>query len=268
MTKKHLLILTAILFPVVVALTTSYMASAENKSDIVVTADAEEASVLEQAEVSTSKVDMQFDSVVELVTPNKATTAIELLQGDSELSDCSIVFSITFNGEEYPCEIRTPSGQVFTSASVDAYNTSEITGLGIIAYYRINDVELGIYTITSTSDSDIFNCAVDVGLTNVADFAIDESGSMDDTRSGNILSQDEYDTLVEDVVQEELSEESASDEDVIRQSGVNLEGQTGDVDASTDSSVVDSVEEYNAKLQSELEELQEHESEPLKIETE
>ena len=231
------------------------VASADNTDDENVTEaeslDQEESNNTEQA-VDTEKY-MSFDSSINLVSSNKTTADITLLSGNTELDECSIVFAITFDGQEAPCKIITPSGQSYTSSSVDSYTTSELVGLGTIAYYRINNIELGTYTITSSGS--IFNCSVDMGLTDQNGFMVDEQGQLDDSRTGNVMSQDEYDAYVEEIVENE-SEEETLDEEVLKQGGVSLEGQTEDIDASNgDSNNVDSTEEYNKQLQEELEEL-------------
>lgn len=245
MKRRYLLTIMATLLFAGATYTTTSIANAKKDTDII--------EMVEDSSVTAAPTeDMLFDSTINLISSNSATVGITLLQGNSSLDKCSIVLSITFDDKECPCEIISPSGKHYTNSTVDAYNKEELTGFGIIAYYRIENIELGTYTIISSTDANIFNVSVDMGMTDKTEFMIDESGAVDESMTGNVMTQSEYDAFVEDTIENESVTEDESDENVVTQGGMNLEGQTGDIDGSLENESLDSIEEYNEKLEDEL----------------
>lgn len=275
MRKRYISVMAALMLAASVALASSSMASAESSpvsvqtsdydallntgsSDVAFSESEDEPKgndISDSDDASSTQEYMSFDSSIEFIATNKVTAQIMLTDGNSELSKCSVIFAITFDGQEYPCEIVSPSGQHYVRSSVHAYNTEEIVGLGTVAYYRIDSVELGTYTITSTEDSNIFNCSVDMGLSNDCDFMIDTNGQLDDSRTGNVMTQEEYDALVEEVAENEATTDTANNKDIITQNGVNLEGVTGDIDTSN-GEIADDIESFEEELERQLEELE------------
>ena len=246
MKKKYLLTIMAAILFTGAAFATDLMANAKKNTDVIEV-------IGEDVSITAAPTkDMLFDSTINLVSSNRATVGITLLQGNSSLDKCSIVLSITFDDKEYPCEIISPSGKHYTSSTVDAYNKEELTGFGIIAYYRIENIELGTYTIISSTDANIFNVSVDMGMTDKTEFMIDESGTVDESMTGNVMTQSEYDAFVEDIIESESVTEAESEESVVTQGGINLEGETGNIDGSLEDESLDGIEEYNEKLEDEL----------------
>ena len=262
MRKKYISVMAVLMLAASVTFASSSMASAESSPVSVHSSESgfsgsedkhNENDINDSDDISPTQEYMSFDSSIEFIDTNKVVAQIMLTDGNSELSKCSVIFAITFDGQEYPCEIISPSGQRYARLSVDAYNAEEITGLGIVAYYRIDSVELGTYTITSAEDSNIFNCSVDMGLSDSSDFMINENGQLDDSRTGNVMTQEEYNAFVDDVIQVEDAYESV-EEEIIEQNGTNLEGITGDIDASN-GGLADDTESFEEELQKQLEEL-------------
>ncbi len=165
-------------------------------------------------------------------TQDEAVYEVEFYQGNSDFDECAILFSVTFDGDEHDITITSPSGKTYTKSNISAYNKEEIVGIGIISYYRIENVETGVYKLTS-SDGGIFNVSATANISNSETFTIDKNGDIKNSMVVNAISEEEYEEIVDEAIEDSKEEiEEKEDNDTIIESGINIEGITDDIDAS------------------------------------